>query len=31
MVEELDEELLALGIDVRDRQGEQHIRFFDQT
>ncbi|ASF06474.1 hypothetical protein NBRGN_063_00050 [Nocardia brasiliensis NBRC 14402] len=30
-VEELDEELLALGVDVRDRQGEQHIRFFDQV
>ncbi|WP_405165349.1 hypothetical protein OG203_09700 [Nocardia sp. NBC_01499] len=28
-VEELDEELLELGIDVRDRQGEQHIRVFD--
>ncbi|PXX57897.1 hypothetical protein DFR70_116127 [Nocardia tenerifensis] len=28
-VEELDEQLLDLGLDVRDRQGEQHIRFFD--
>ncbi|MEU7146228.1 hypothetical protein ABZ942_42800 [Nocardia sp. NPDC046473] len=28
-VEELDEELLELGIDVRDRDGEQHIRVFD--
>ncbi|WP_433655924.1 YqeB family protein [Nocardia sp. CA-128927] len=28
-VEELDEQLLELGIDVRDRQGEQHIRVFD--
>ncbi|MFI6166983.1 hypothetical protein ACIBCN_09350 [Nocardia sp. NPDC051052] len=28
-VEELDEELLDLGVDVRDRQGEQHIRVFD--
>ncbi|MFI9404655.1 hypothetical protein [Nocardia sp. NPDC052316] len=29
-VVELDEELLGLGIDVRDRQGEQHIRVFGQ-
>ncbi|GAA5077197.1 YqeB family protein [Nocardia iowensis] len=31
VVEELEEELLGLGVDVRDRQGEQHIRVFDRT
>lgn len=30
-VAELDEELLELGVDVRDRQGEQHIRIFDHA
>ncbi|MEV6559140.1 hypothetical protein AB0M22_25725 [Nocardia sp. NPDC051756] len=29
-VAELDEQLLELGIDVRDRRGEQHIRLFDR-